>query len=178
MTLVQSVGERLSSSDIRHCQIRDFYVDEAELLDNRLHREWLDLLSADITYRIPVRVTVRSGEPERSGRMMHMDEDIASLRYRVERLGTKTAWAEDPPSRTRRLVTNVRVSLVPGTDSRLHAASSLLLLRNRGDRSDYEILSAERRDEFVRSDDRWLLACREVTVDQANLGLVNMAQIL
>jgi 3-phenylpropionate/cinnamic acid dioxygenase small subunit len=88
------------------------------------------------------------------------------------------AWAEDPPSRTRRLVTNVRVTTVSGSEDRLHAVSSLLLMRNRGDQPDYEILSAERRDEFVRHESRWLLSRREVIVDQANLGLVNMAQIL
>ena len=40
--------------------------------------------------------------------MGHFDEDLYSLRKRVQRLTTDHAWTEDPPSRTRHFVTNIR----------------------------------------------------------------------
>ena len=44
-----------------------------------------------------------------------MKDTYASMRLRVDRLQTEHAWAEDPPSRTRRVVTNIRVrELGPG----------------------------------------------------------------
>jgi 3-phenylpropionate/cinnamic acid dioxygenase small subunit len=42
--------------------------------------------------------------------IFHFDENRASLGLRVRRLGTNVAWAEDPPSLTRRFVTNIRVA--------------------------------------------------------------------
>ena len=38
-----------------------------------------------------------------------MDETKATLAGRIARLDTGMAWAEDPPSRTRHLVSNVEV---------------------------------------------------------------------
>src|ERR671938_430558 len=111
---------------------------EAELLDAGRFEEWLDLLTEDVRYRVPVRMTrergatsdVRAGAP-------HFLENITTLRMRVERLKTEFAWAEDPPSRTRRFVTNVRPRpLVEALDVR----SYLLLYRNRGEDSSAEII--------------------------------------
>ena len=49
-----------------------------------------------------------------------------SLGLRVKRLYTDAAWAEDPPSLTRRMVSNIRVG--PGRgDGELPAKSGLLL---------------------------------------------------
>ena len=38
-----------------------------------------------------------------------MDEDKDSLTRRIDRLITGMAWAEDPPSRTRHIITNIEV---------------------------------------------------------------------
>ena len=53
--------------------------------------------------------------------MAHFDEDRYALDKRVERLLTEHAWTEDPPSRTRHLVTNVRTF---ATDLETRCASS------------------------------------------------------
>jgi phthalate 3,4-dioxygenase beta subunit len=50
---------------------------------------------------------------------------------RVKRLATDHAWAEDPPSRTRHFVTNVR-TFRPRADE-LYVESALLLFRSRGE---------------------------------------------
>ena len=58
---------------------------------------------------MPVRVTTPrgAGSSAQPG-MGHFDEDMYALRKRVQRLATDHAWTEDPPSRTRHFVTNVR----------------------------------------------------------------------
>ena len=38
------------------------------------------------------------------------DEDIRTLTARVARLDTGMAWAEDPPSRTRHVITNIEIA--------------------------------------------------------------------
>src|SRR5581483_742568 len=84
-------------------------------------------------------------------RMAHMYEDRDSLEMRALRVNTEYAWAEEPPSRTRHFVTNVRVSGGERGDE-LAVRSNLLLYRTRGDVPAYDILSAERRDVLRRCD--------------------------
>src|SRR5215208_5204564 len=89
--------------------VLEFLYREAEALDERRHAEWLDMLTDDIRYVVPVRVTsAHSLDDSALEDMAHFDEDRYSLRKRVARFDSEYAWAENPPSRTRRFVTNVR----------------------------------------------------------------------
>ena len=69
-------------------------------------------------------------------RLFHLDESRTSLEMRVERIETGFAWAEEPPTRTRHLVSNVRVrdGEDPGT---VNVRSNLLLYHTRWDRPQY-----------------------------------------
>jgi 3-phenylpropionate/cinnamic acid dioxygenase small subunit len=97
---------------------------------------------------------------------------------RIMRLtGTKSAWAEDPPSRTRRLVTNVRVSRT-AKPNELSVTSYLLVTRSRFNFSEYDLISAERRDLLREDGESFKLARREIIVDQAVLGTPNLAIFL
>ena len=104
----------LTAVDIAtHHEIEQFLFHEAECLDDNRIREWFELLTEDIDYKCPIRVTrERAAGPGFSEEGMHFDEDWGMLEVRVERLETEYAWAEDPPSRTRRLVSNVRPDIV------------------------------------------------------------------
>src|SRR6266516_3957033 len=115
---------------------------EAELLDTGQFEDWLALLSEDMHYSVPIRLTRERGATSHvQSAAPHFLDDMGTLRMRVERLKTEFAWAEDPPSRTRRFVTNVRSRTVAdGVDVR----SYLLLYRNRGEDTTAEISSAER----------------------------------
>jgi phthalate 3,4-dioxygenase subunit beta len=149
---------------------------EAALLDAGRLDEWLGLLSEDVRYSMPVRLTRERGSgPDMHAGAPHFLEDATTLRLRIERLKTEFAWAEDPPSRTRRFVTNVRARL---TSEGLEARSYLLLYRNRGEDSGAELLSAERHDVLLRTPDGLRLARREIQVDQSTLGIRNLAVIL
>jgi 3-phenylpropionate/cinnamic acid dioxygenase small subunit len=89
---------------------QQFLLMEAELLDAGRFQEWLELLSDEIAYRIPIRITRERHAPSPfSDHSWHMNEDYASLAMRVSRIYTEYNWAEDPPSRTRHFLTNFRV---------------------------------------------------------------------
>lgn len=156
----------------------EFLLREAEFLDERRWREWLQLLTDDIVYAMPVRVTKeRSLEASVLTDMDHFREDLFSLRKRVERLETEYAWTEDPPSRTRHFISNIRVARGERADE-LAARSYLLLFRSRGDVRPAEMLSAERVDVLRRVDGTLRLARRTILVDEAVLRTQNLSIFL
>ena len=149
---------------------------EAQLLDDGHYEAWLALLTEDIRYTVPVRLTrERGGGPDQHAGAPHFQDDIGTLRLRVERLKTEFAWAEDPPSRTRRFVTNVR-PFVRGDD--VEVRSNLLMYRSRGDSTSVELVSAERHDVLRRTADGLRLSRRDVVLDQATLAMRNLAVML
>jgi phthalate 3,4-dioxygenase beta subunit len=170
----------LPHDDPRHLAAAHFLVEEAALLDGRHWHAWLDLLADDIRYVMPVQVTtgLRRG-PETGVRdgMAHFDEDRYSLGKRVERLTTEHAWTEDPPSRTRHLVTNVRTFATDRVDL-LRVESALLLFRSRGDTRPPEIVCAGRVDRLRRNGTEYLLAERRIEVDESVLRTQNLAIFL
>lgn len=155
-------------------EVLEFLHHEAELVDGGRFEEWLDLLTDDVQYRMPVRLTrERGAAPDRSDQMQFFWDDRATLQLRVRRLRTDFAWAEDPPSRTRHFVSNVRVAAGLGPDE-LEVHSYVLIYRNRGTDAGYELLSGERHDVLRRVQGAWRLARREFVVDQAMLGVRNL----
>jgi 3-phenylpropionate/cinnamic acid dioxygenase small subunit len=157
-------------------EVMTWLDEEAALLDDGRFEEWLGLLSQDVRYSMPVRLTRERGSgPDAHAGTPHFLEDARTLRMRVERLKTEFAWAEDPPSRTRRFVTNVRPRPTSdGTDVR----SNLLVYRNRGEDSGAELISAERHDVLRRTPDGLRLCRREIRIDQSTLGVRNLAVLL
>lgn len=155
----------------------DFLVQEAEYLDDRRYEDWLALFAEDVRYTAPIRVSRKSPAPDIIDEIGHFDDTMASLTLRVRRLRTDVAWAEDPPSHTRRLVTNVRIRLIVGSPE-LAVRSNLLLFRSRGDRGAYDLIVGERHDVFRHVDDGWRIASRRAILDQSSLGTKNLAVFL
>ena len=169
------MSKPLPYSDPAHLAAHQFLVEEAALLDAADYSGWLNLLTDDIRYVMPVRVTTARGAPASNG-MDHFDEDLYALRKRVQRLATDHAWTEDPPSRTRHFVTNVRTFRAgPGE---LDVESALLLFRSRGDTRDADLISAGRADLLRETPGGLMLARREITVDEAVLRTQNLAIFL
>jgi p-cumate 2,3-dioxygenase beta subunit len=79
---------------------------EAALLDAWKLEEWLALLTEDALYRVPSN---DRPDADPHGTLFTIADDIARIRARVTRLQDRNAHAEFPPSRTRRLITNVRI---------------------------------------------------------------------
>jgi len=160
-------------------QVMDFLIEEARLLDIGDLDEWLNLTAADLSYTMPVRrTTMRHQGPGFDETMGHFDDDRASMEFRVKRITSSgNAFADDPPSRTRRLVTNLRLHET-GVAGQYEATSSLLLLRSRWDSPSFDLISCSREDLLRRSGDSFEIARRKILVDQASLGTPNLAVLL
>ncbi len=98
-----------STSSATRAQVEDFLYREAALLDAWQLDEWLELLAEDATYRVPSNDA--PGSDPRAALFIIAD-DRARIRARVTRLKDRSAHAEFPPSRTRRLISNVRIVAV------------------------------------------------------------------
>jgi 3-phenylpropionate/cinnamic acid dioxygenase small subunit len=156
-------------------RILETLYDEAAALDERRFDDWVAMLDEDLVYTAPIRLTRTGPNRDRDvvRTMMHFDEDYNSILMRTGRL-TKSAWAEDPPSRTRRFVTNVRVGETENPDE-YEVVSYFHLIRSRGDSSRNEETTAERRDIWRHVGGAYKLARREIIVDQATLSMSNFA---
>jgi phthalate 3,4-dioxygenase subunit beta len=171
----------LPFDDVRHLQAHQFLVDEAYLLDAQRYDAWLDTLTDDVRYVMPVRVTTARGAGfDTSPGMAHFDEDRYSLSQRVARMGTEHAWAEDPPSRLRHFITNVRTFECDDPDDGTHllVESAELLFRSRGDVNESALVSCGREDLLRWSEDQWKLARRRIFVDESVLRMQNLAVFL
>jgi phthalate 3,4-dioxygenase subunit beta len=172
-----TAGRPLPYSDPGHQAAHQFLVEEAVLLDAADYAGWLELLCEDIRYVMPVRVTTARGAGfDALADMGHFDENLYALRKRVQRLATDHAWTEDPPSRTRHFVSNVRT--FRHGDIELRVESSLLLFRSRGDTRPPDLLSAGRTDILREAGDGYRLARREIVVDESVLRTQNLAVFL
>jgi 3-phenylpropionate/cinnamic acid dioxygenase small subunit len=175
---LRRTGGTIRFDDVRHLRVHQWLVDEAYLLDAQDYEAWLALLAEDVRYLMPVRVTTaRDAGYDRAPGMAHFDEDKYSLGRRVARFRTEHAWTEDPPSRLRHHVTNVRVFATDDPDH-LVVDSGLLLYRSRGDVREPALLSAGREDLLRRAGQEWRLARRTVLVDDSVLRTQNLAIFL
>ena len=180
VTPATDLGARISAGAVIYNEVLDFLYDEAALLDTQRFEDWTNLLAEDLSYTAPIRQT-RAGADRNKNvvrTMRHFDDDFKSIMGRVGRLGTKSAWAEDPPSRTRRLVTNVRVWETSKVDE-FEVVNYILLSRSRYEESELQVLTAERHDRVRRIQSGvYKLVRREIIVDQSVLGMQNLAVFL
>ena len=153
-------------------------MEEAWLLDSRAYEHWLTLLADDIHYLMPVRVTTALGAGfDTAPGMAHFDEDKYSLTARVARFLTEHAWTEDPPSRLRHHISNVR-TFATADPACLIADSAVLLFRSRGDVHPGALVSAGREDLLRQTGDGWQLARRTIMVDDSVIRMQNLAIFL
>ena len=158
-----------------HSEVVEWLYTEAELLDDGHEAQWLeDMVSRDVVYRVPLRQTVeRARGTGFADGAYHLDETYGSLGSRVARNQTVYAWAEDPPSRIRHFVSNVRVA--QAGDGTLEVRSNLLILRTRQEQTVPQIFAGERQDVLRREDDGLRLFRRTVLLDLTVIGTHNLA---
>jgi len=83
------------------------------------------------------------------------------------------AWAEDPPSRSRHLITNVEVE--PGdTASEVKVYSNFMVYRSRAE-TEQDFYVGTRRDVLRRVGGAWKIAGRKVILDQNVLLAKNVS---
>jgi 3-phenylpropionate/cinnamic acid dioxygenase small subunit len=143
-----------------------FYIHEAWLLDDRKFHDWLELFTDDVFYFMPRRRNVHrkdlAQEFTEVGDLAIFEDDITYLRMRVERLGTGTAWAEDPPSRTRHLVGNLVVK--PLANGEVQARTAFILYRSHHE-TEENIFAGSREDVLRQVAGQWKIARRTIVLD-------------
>jgi p-cumate 2,3-dioxygenase beta subunit len=106
-TATVSAGSRL----VTRAEVEDFLYAEADILDVWDYDAWLALFEPGARFEIPT-TDYAGHSPHASGSFVNDDWDL--IKARVKRLKSRKAHAENPPSRTRHLVSNVR--LFPNDD--------------------------------------------------------------
>ena len=156
-------------------EVEQFLYREARLLDERRFREWLELLTEDVRYWMGSRSNryPRSSkaiailDPDRyveddltqEGELAILEETKQTLSQRVARLDTGMAWAEDPPSRSRHLITNIEVE--PGdAANEVKVYSNFMVYRSRAE-TEQDFYVGARRDLLRRVAGSWK-SCRPV----------------
>ncbi len=182
MTATVSSPAGFDPAALRHRldeDVRAFVAYEATLLDDASRLwEWFALLAEDIAYLVPIRLARerRSSLPAYPRGSYHMKEDHFTLRARVQRLDTEHAWAEEPPSRLRRVV-SAPLTTDTDRDDELRVRTSFLLYRGR-DGIDGDLLAGTRDDCLRVRDGHFLLARRTVYLDHTVLPTANLGIFL
>ena len=170
-------------------EVERFLYREARLLDGRRFREWLELLTDDLRYRLPLRSSRYTkitkavaildrdhyDETDVSGEndLALLDETRHTLEMRIARLETGMAWAEDPPSRTRHLITNIEVE-DGETESEVVVSSNFIVYRNRLE-TEQDFYVGRRQDILRRVDGGWRIARRTIILDHNVLPSKNLS---
>ena len=152
------------TSPVSRQEVEDFLYEEAALLDAWRLDEWLALLTDDAVYRVPSND--RPGSDPASALFLIAD-DIHRIRARVTRLKDRRAHAEQPPSRTRRLIGNVRILERNGAN--LNVEAGFIVHRFQRDESIRSYVGRYRYQLRVE-DGRLRIARREAIIDAMELG--------
>jgi 3-phenylpropionate/cinnamic acid dioxygenase small subunit len=167
--------------------VEQFLYREARLLDEGKFRDWLSLLADDIRYWMPsmgrryralskalaMTDSDRSLEREFSSEseVAILDETKESLERRVARLESGMAWAEDPPSQTCHIISNIAV-LEGGPQTQLTVHSNFILYRTRAE-SEQDFYVGRRQYILRWSGSDWRIAYRKILLPQHVLAAKN-----
>lgn len=163
--------------------IEDFLYREADLLDQRRFKEWLELLAEDLVYFMPIRRNVKFGEHAerentRQGEgISWFDEDKWTLTKRVEQILTGVHYAEEPLSRVTHMVSNVRLlDVQPSAESarQVTVGCRFLVYQNRVEYESNTFIG-RRTDMLWRSGTSWQIARREIILEQNVLLAKNLS---
>ena len=159
-------------------EAEEFLYHEAELLDSRRFDEWLALLTDDVHYWAPIRRTTTAKEVDaeftKPGDMAWFDDDKGTLQLRLDRLKLGRAWAEDPPSRSRRLLTNMQIIQIDGEE--VTVGCNFHLYRTRLN-SEEDSWIGRRVDVLRRAGGEFRLARRHIYLEQTVLLAQNLSTL-
>jgi len=112
---------------VTRAEVEDFLFEEAALLDNWQLMEWVALFEKGASYYVPPAGSPDDADPATT--LFYVADDYHRLTERAKRLLKRTAHVEFPHSRTRHLVSNVRI--VGGTDEAFEVAANFVTYRTK-----------------------------------------------
>jgi 3-phenylpropionate/cinnamic acid dioxygenase small subunit len=163
--------------------MEDFLYAEADLLDSRQFRDWLNLLADDMTYFMPIRRNVKFGQHAQRENTVQgsgiswFDEDKWTLTKRVDQILTGVHYAEEPLSRVCHMVSNVQVlGATPSLEApqEVEVRCRFLVYQNRIEYETYTFVG-KRTDLIRKTSDGWKIARREILLDQNVLLAKNLS---
>jgi benzoate/toluate 1,2-dioxygenase subunit beta len=110
-------------------RVEEFLFREAKLIDEHRYEEWLALWTEDGLYWVPCNAN--DADPSRQAMIIY--DNRARLEERIYRLTSGAAWAQQPRSRTRRLIANVEAR---ETESGYAVESNCIIVELRRSRQD------------------------------------------
>jgi benzoate/toluate 1,2-dioxygenase subunit beta len=141
---------------LNRSEAEDILYAEARLLDDRRYDEWLGLLTADAVYWMPANGD--GIDPNREVALVY--DGFAKLRDRIDRLASSVAHAQSPPSKTKRLVSNVEVKASEENSAAVISAFILYELRRGRER-----VFAGRYEHRMRYEDgHWKIAAKKAVL--------------
>jgi p-cumate 2,3-dioxygenase beta subunit len=145
-------------------EVEDFLYHEADILDNWKLDDWLALLTDDASYFVPP-----NDKPDADHRftLFTVADDIVRLRERIIRLKDPNCHAEYPPSRTRRMISNVRITGVEGDI--VSVAANFAIFRHRRNEPVRQFVGRYRY-KLRRGDSGLKIAERRAILDAEELG--------
>jgi p-cumate 2,3-dioxygenase subunit beta len=154
----------MTASDISFTrgEIEEFLIHEAALLDEWRLEEWLALMAPDARYLVP---PLDAPEADHRDTLFLIADDRRTLASRVRQLLSGTTWAENPRSRTRRLISNVRLLTVDHDEARV--AANFAVWRFQHEQSDVYV--GQYRDVLVRGPSGLLFRERRAVLDLETL---------
>ena len=170
-------------------EVEQFLYREARLLDDRRFRDWLTLFTDDVRYWMASRTNrypksskaISILDPDRyveddigrEDELAILDESKETLTGRVDRLDTGMAWAEDPPSRTRHMISNIEVEM-GDAETEIRVYSNFIVYRSRAE-TEQDFYVGTRQDVLRRVDGEWKIAHRKLILDQNVLLAKNVS---
>ncbi len=153
------------AAEVTRAQVEDFLYLEAALLDEWRMDEWLELLTDDARYEVPPN-DVPGGSARDT--LFTIADDIARIRARVKRLNNDRAHAEYPHSRTRRMISNVRIT--DRTSNTLSVSANFICHRFRRGERIRQYVGASQYTLATDGDGGFKIAHRVVRIDAHELG--------
>src|SRR5712691_3077115 len=153
----------MASHELQH-EIEQFLYSEARLLDQDDFDKWLELFTDDTKYWMPTRETRERGRDSARDkeRLAIFEDDKNFLVMRVKRLHTGLAHAEQPPSRTRRFVSNIQIT--EEREDSITVRSNILVFQSRLEKSEAFFVGG-REDILRKVNGTWRIANRKVILD-------------
>ncbi|HLH91132.1 MAG TPA: aromatic-ring-hydroxylating dioxygenase subunit beta [Xanthobacteraceae bacterium] len=157
---------------VSRAEVEDLFYHEAELLDGWKLDLWLELLTDDATYYVPP-----NDKPDADHRytLFTIADDMVRLRERIIRLKDPNCHAEYPPSRTRRFITNVRVTAVEGDTISASANFSIHRFRRGGTHQEFV---GQYRYQLERQHGMLKIAERRAILDAEELGMLGSVSFI
>jgi p-cumate 2,3-dioxygenase beta subunit len=149
---------------VTRAEVEDFLYHEAALLDDWKLTEWQALLTDDAAYYVPPNDQLES---DHRTTLFLVADDRERIRQRIIRINDPNCHAEYPKSRTRRMISNVRIVGVEGDF--VTVAANFVCYRYRRYERIREYVGAYR---YIlrRAGDSFRIKERRVLIDAHELG--------